>query len=101
MTKLTTIAGTTRYNVSRKIVRLRTKDGLSWATIADMLDISPRTARKLFQERIGEGQHFDHLPNKGGRFPAAWTTTEAPVLPLDGSVNEWFKVYGSDLAVEA
>jgi hypothetical protein len=90
--------GKNRHNVGRKVVRLRTKDLLSWASIAAMLEISPRTARKLFQERVGEHQHHDHLPSRGGRFPNWWVTTaEQPVLPGDGTVNEWEKVLGADL----
>jgi hypothetical protein len=85
--------GSQRHNVGRKVVRMRTKDLLSWATIAAALEISPRTARKLFQENRGVGQHFDHLPNKGGRFPAWWeTAAEVPVLPGDGSNNDWDRV---------
>lgn len=85
--------GSNRHNVARKVVRLRTKDLLSWADIAALLEVSPRTARKLFQERVGEVQHHDHLPSKGGRFPSgAFTTAEVPYLTGDGSVNEWFKL---------
>jgi hypothetical protein len=85
--------GSNRHNVARKVVRLRTKDLLSWATIADLLEISPRTARKLFQERTGIHQHHDHLPTKGGRFPAEWeTAAEVPYLPGTGEINDWYKV---------
>lgn len=85
--------GSNRHNVARKVVRLRTKSLLSWAEIAAQLDIAPRTARKLFQERVGVVQHHDHLPGKGGRFPAtAFTTAEVPYLDGSGNVNEWFKV---------
>jgi hypothetical protein len=101
MSKRNNIAGTSRYNVSRKVVRLRTKDLLSWREIANTLEISPKLARKLFQERIGEHQHHDHLPNKGGRFPNYWTTTaEVPYLDGKGNINSWEKVYGSDVAQE-
>lgn len=92
--------GSNRHNISRKVVRLRTKDLLSWAEIAAILEIAPRTARKLFQERTGTHQHHDHLPNKGGRFPVEWATTaEQPVLPGNGEINEWFKAFSlADLA---
>lgn len=90
--------GSNRHNVARKIVRLRTKELMSWADIAAMLEISPKLARKLFQERTGEHQHHDHLPAKGGRFPAQWTTTaEVPYLAGDGSINSWERAFGSDL----
>lgn len=91
--------GSNRHNIARKVVRLRTKELLSWQAIADMLEISPKLARNLFQERIGTHQHHDHLPTKGGRFPAWWTTeAEMPFLAGDGSTNQWEKTYGADLA---
>lgn len=96
--------GSNRHNVARKVVRLRTKELLSWQAIADQLDIAPRTARKLFQERTGEHQHHDHLPSKGGRFPAQWDVDAevAPYLPGTGEINEWHKRFGADLeTVEA
>lgn len=74
--------GTTRYNVRRKIVRMRTKDEMSWAAIAEELEMAPRTARRLFQEHVGEGQHHDHLEGKGGRFPAG-------TVNKDGKVTTW------------
>lgn len=92
--------GSNRHNVARKIVRLRTKELLSWADIAAQLEISPKLARKLFQERIGEHQHHDHLPSKGGRFPAQWTTEAVvPYLPGDGTTNPWERAFGSDVSV--
>lgn len=94
--------GSTRYNTQRKIVRMRTKDLMSWAAIGQALGMAPRTARRIFQERVGEGQHHDHLPNKGGRFPSGkvtkedtlivWkTTAKVPVLDGTGHVNSWDK----------
>jgi hypothetical protein len=81
-----------RHNVAKKVVRLRTKDLLSWADIAAIIESSPRTARKLFQEARGEGQHFDHIPNRGGRWPSDWgTTAEVPYLPGTGENNDWDK----------
>lgn len=93
MNKLSEIAGSTRYNAGRKVVKMRTKDMLSWNTIAEALEVSPRTARKLFQERIGEHQHHDHLIGKGGRFPGAWTTlAEVPYIVVPGVTNDWERV---------
>lgn len=89
-----------RHNVIKKVVRMRTKSLMSWAAIAAELDIAPRTARKLFQEGRGVHQHHDHLPNKGGRFPAGqfteeavivWSPEEGAYLAGDGSNNVWFK----------
>lgn len=93
--------GSNRHNISRKVYRLRTKELMSWASIAAELDIAPRTARKLFQERAGVHQHHDHLPGKGGRFPAGqvtedavvvWTPEEEAYLAGDGSHNPWNKL---------
>jgi hypothetical protein len=84
--------GKNRFNTTRKVVRMRTKNLMSWAAIAAELEIAPRTARRLFQERSGAHQHHDHLPAKGGRFPAQWTTVETPVLPGNGSYNSWEKM---------
>lgn len=96
-----------RHNTTRSIVSMRTKKLMSWRDIAAKLDIAPRTARRLFQEAMGEHQHHDHLPGKGGRFPAGqynpkdetvttWLPDldegEAPVLEGDGSVSKWYKV---------
>lgn len=82
-----------RHNVARKVVRLRTKDLLSWADIAAIIESSPRTARKLFQEANGAGQHSDHLPSKGGRWPQDWeTTAEMPYLDGTGHINQWDRV---------
>lgn len=93
--------GSQRHNVARKVVRLRTKELLSWQAIAAMLEISPKLARKLFQERVGEHQHHDHIAGRGGRFPQQWdTAAEVPYLTGDGNVNEWHRVAGSDLLEE-
>lgn len=92
---------TTRYNVRRKVVRMRTKDLMSWRDIAAALGIAPRTARRLFQEHVGEGQHHDHIPGKGGRFPSGQhkgenlvvftTAAEKPYLDGTGHTNQWDK----------
>lgn len=82
-----------RHNVRKRVVTMRTKKLMSWQQIADELEVAPRTARKLFQEQVGEHQHHDHLPNKGGRYPTtAVPTGDSTVLPGDGSVNSWAKV---------
>jgi hypothetical protein len=89
--------GSNRHNISRKVVRMRTKDLMSWMSIAAELGISPKLARKLFQERTGEHQHHDHLQGKGGRFPRDWdTTAEVPYLPGKGQINDWFKLEAVD-----
>lgn len=91
---MASIPNKNRHNARKRVVTMRTKKLMSWAAIAAELEVAPRTARRLFQEAMGEHTHHDHLPNKGGRFP----TTAVPadpklvVLPGDGSVNEWHKV---------
>lgn len=59
--------GAQRGNVRSKIVRMRTKDQMSWVDIAGELNIAPRTARRLFDEKMGDGAHFGLLDGKGGR----------------------------------
>jgi hypothetical protein len=61
--------GKNRHNVSRKVTSMRLKKGLSWAEIAKELEIAPRTARRIFQEKNGVGSHHGLLPGKGGRRP--------------------------------
>jgi hypothetical protein len=82
-----------RKNISKRVVTMRTRKLMSWAAIGAEIGCAPRTARKLFQEARGEHQHHDHLPNKGGRFPTTsylLSADTAPVLPGNGSNNEWF-----------
>lgn len=62
--------GSQRGNKRAQIVRLRTKENLSWAQIGTTLDIAPRTARRLFDEKMGDGAHVGLLLGKGGRRPA-------------------------------
>lgn len=57
---------TGRNNLRRKVVSMRNK-GNSWVAIAQALEISPATARRLFDEKQGEGAHFGLLEGKGGR----------------------------------
>lgn len=61
--------GKNRHNITRKVTSMRNKRGLSWAEIAKELEIAPRTARRLFQEKNGVGSHHGLLPGKGGRRP--------------------------------
>ena len=61
--------GSQRGNKRAQVVRMRTKGQMSWAAIAAELDIAPRTARRLFQEKQGVGTHHGLLPGKGGRRP--------------------------------
>lgn len=89
-----------RANMRRRIVKLRTKDLLSWKAIAEILEIAPRTVRRLFQEVRGEHQHHDHIEGRGGRFPAQWTSADGAFLPGDGSNNAWERIPGSDIDAE-
>jgi hypothetical protein len=59
--------GSQRGNKRSRVVGLRNK-GESWAAIAAELEIAPRTARRLYDEKVGEGAHFaSRIPGKGGR----------------------------------
>lgn len=65
-----------RHNLRRKVVSLRTKQRISWAAIAQELDITPRMARKLFDELKGAETHYeDRLEGKGGRIRKVVDTT--------------------------
>lgn len=68
--KFTTKSGARNGNVLVKVTQMR-KAGQSWATIAAKLDIAPRTARRLYDEKNGAGAHHGLLPGKGGRTIAA------------------------------
>ncbi len=61
--------GSQRGNKRSQVVRMRTKDLMSWAQIGEALEIAPRTARRLFQEKAGAHTHHGLLPGKGGRLP--------------------------------
>ena len=67
--KFTTKTGARNASVTLKVTQLRDKKEMSWAAIAAELDIAPRTARRLYQERNGVGSHHGLLPGKGGRRP--------------------------------
>ena len=97
--------GKDRSNAVKKVVSMRLNKFASWADIAAELEVAPRTARRLFQEKLGEHQHHDHLPSKGGRYPSGQFTGEAiviwvpdiaedqvPVLDETRTVSTWVKV---------
>lgn len=56
-----------------QVVRLRDRKRLSWQAIGEELGVSAGVARKLYDERKGEGAHAGLLPGKGGRLPAVPT----------------------------
>lgn len=97
--------GAKRTAVTKKVADLRLKKFMSWKAIAAELEVAPRTARRLFQERLGEHQHHDHLPSKGGRYPSGQFTGESivmwvpdiaedqvPVLDHTHTVSTWVKL---------
>lgn len=92
-----------RHNLRKRVVKLRTKELLSWAEIGNQLGVAPRTVRRLFQEQVGAHQHHDHLPNKGGRFPttAVPADTKAVVLTGDGTVNTWVPLAPAEETTDA
>lgn len=63
--------GAQRNNKRRSVVSMRDKRQMSWAAIAETLEVAPRTARRLYQEQKGTGTHHGLLPGKGGRRPVA------------------------------
>ena len=66
--KYSTKNGNRQPNVAKKVVRLRDKMGLSWAAIATELELAPRTIRRIYDEQMGEGAHYEsRVPGKGGR----------------------------------
>lgn len=70
--KFTTKTGTRQANVAKQVVSLRDNKGLAWRTIAEKLEVAPRTVRRIYDEAKGEGAHFaSRLPGKGGRTQAA------------------------------
>jgi hypothetical protein len=72
--KFTKADGTRTAKVLNDVVRLRDKGEMSWAGIAAKLEIAPRTARRLYDEKMGEGAHHGLLPGKGGRRPVEAAT---------------------------
>lgn len=69
--KFSTSSGKRQPQVQAKVVSMRDKKNLSWAVIAEALDIAPRTARRIYDEKKGAGAHHGLLPGKGGRKVAA------------------------------
>lgn len=59
-----------KVRMAAKVVRLRNKQGLSWAEIGEAIEHSAGTARRLYDFQEGEGAHVGLLPGKGGRLPA-------------------------------
>lgn len=53
------------------VVTQRDTKKLSWADIAEVLGVAPRTARRMYDEVKGEGAHHGLLEGKGGRQVAA------------------------------
>lgn len=70
--KFTTKDGARQAAVVKKVVTLRDKKQLAWRTIAEQLEVAPRTVRRIYDEAKGEGAHFaSRLEGKGGRTRAA------------------------------
>lgn len=65
--KFATKSGKRDPNIRRKVVNLRVKQELSWAAIGELLGVSPKTVRAIFDDQQGDGAHFDHRPLPGGR----------------------------------
>jgi transposase len=47
-----------RDSVTRKVVRLRDRKGLSWREVGNSFNVSPGTARRLYDEWYGYNAHF-------------------------------------------
>lgn len=93
-----------RNNLRKRVVRMRTKELMSWAAIGNELGVAPRTVRRLFQEQVGEHQHHDHLPNKGGRFPTTAVPADPKAVVLSGQsgkVNKWVPLKGEEPTEES
>lgn len=69
--KFTNNDGSRSAKVLNDVVRLRDKKEMSWAAIAAQLEVAPRTVRRMYDEKLGEGAHHGLLPGKGGRRPVA------------------------------
>jgi hypothetical protein len=65
------ITGKDRESAVKTVVRMRDIDQVSWRTIANELEVSPRTTRAMYDSHYGEGAHHGLLPGKGGRHPVA------------------------------
>jgi hypothetical protein len=64
---LNTSTGKRNPNERKRVVRMRDRDEMSWAAIAEALEIAPRTARRIYDEAKGDGAHFESRPLVGGR----------------------------------
>lgn len=58
-----------RVRLAQRVVRARDKQHKSWLRIAADYEVSPGTARRLYDEVQGQGAHVGLLPGKGGRHP--------------------------------
>jgi predicted DNA-binding transcriptional regulator YafY len=67
--KFTTKSGERSKATLKRVVQLRDgKAAKSWKAIAQELEVSPRTVRRMYDEAKGEGAHFEsRLEGKGGR----------------------------------
>lgn len=59
-----------RVRLAQRVVKARDKQHKSWLRIAADYNVSPGTARRLYDEVQGAGAHVGLLPGKGGRLPA-------------------------------
>lgn len=64
--KLTKKDGSRAATAKTKVDRMR-NGGASWVTIGNALDVSPSTARRIYDEVHGKGAHHGILDGKGGR----------------------------------
>lgn len=67
--KVATAQERERVRLAQRVVRARDKRQMSWLQIAAEYNVSPGTARRLYDEVQGEGAHVGLLPGKGGRLP--------------------------------
>lgn len=63
--------GTRQAATLKRVVNLRDAKKMSWAAIAEALEVAPRTVRRMYDEVKGEGAHHGLLEGKGGRTVAA------------------------------
>lgn len=67
----------TEPQVAKEIVRLRDKEGLSWARIAARVDITEASCRTIYEKTSGT-PHRGNRIGKGGRYPS---DVERPATP--------------------
>jgi len=63
------------------VVRNRDQKKMSWATIGEGIGVSPKTARRMYDEVKGEGAHHGLLEGKGGRTPTTKPVAKATKAP--------------------